>query len=350
MISIDVSVSKGWMEKALNVRFDRDYYFNPMLRYEIDKKCHEYAERELGYLRAFYTESNLGQKEFFKDTYVLVGGIQPNLIQGMLLGADFLPRDNMDADISQACRAGRDVSDLPAPESVIEDDLIRLFDSQICDIRNNKENDLTPIPPFFWDSSGRGAVHGPLTTAQKFLGQDVFLDLLENPARVMPLMNWICDTNILLVNHFAEKAGINITGIHVGECSACMISPELFEKYVVPFLSRMGNEVGPVRFHSCGQSNHIIEACSKIQNLYSLDLGGETSLLGVREKFGKTFPVSIAPVVTDLSSSSPEKLIKWGEKIIADNNGGELMVLYHMEPDYSPDVLRMFNAEFEGIV
>ena len=36
MITISGTLSKGWMAKALSVRFDRDYYFDPERHYAID--------------------------------------------------------------------------------------------------------------------------------------------------------------------------------------------------------------------------------------------------------------------------------------------------------------------------
>lgn len=72
------------MSKVLEVRFDRDYYCDLNKRYEVDRLCNEYAAKELSDLDIFYTESNLGQFEYFLENQILVGGIQPNMILGML--------------------------------------------------------------------------------------------------------------------------------------------------------------------------------------------------------------------------------------------------------------------------
>ena len=149
------------------------------------------------------------------------GGIQPNLIVGMLLGAEFIPAPCGDADITPACWAGKPVEALPQPETLVEHPLIRVLDQQIRVVQS--ERMCSPIPPFFWDASGRAAVHGSLTTAQKFLGEEVFMDLLMDPDRVHRVMRWICEANIVLVRHFAALAGIEIESVHVGECSSCMV-------------------------------------------------------------------------------------------------------------------------------
>jgi len=92
MITISGTLSKGWMAKALGVVFDRDYYFEPSKRYAVDCQCNEYAAEQFPGMRLFYSESNLGQIDYWDKSQIQIGGIQPNMILGMLLGADFVPR------------------------------------------------------------------------------------------------------------------------------------------------------------------------------------------------------------------------------------------------------------------
>jgi hypothetical protein len=341
-LTLETSVSKAFLGQALGVSFDRDYYFDPFLRHHIDAECHRYVGEHLRELDAFYTESNLGRKAHFKASQALVGGIQPNLILGMLLGADFIPAKQGDADISPACWAGRPPEELPRAEALLEHPIIRLFDSQIRVLQ--QEGRLTPIPPFFWDASGRAAIHGALTTAQKFLGEQVFMDMLAEPERVRRTMDWITEANIVLVRHFAELCGIQIRCLHVGECSSCMVGPAEWAEFVGPTLERFGRELGPVRLHSCGPSGHLLAPARKITSLCSLDLGGETPLARVRELFGRDFPVSVAPPVKLLAGGSFESLTSWSRDVLAGNQGGDLVLLYHLEPQYPVPVLWAWRA------
>ena len=169
------------MAEALGVTFDRDYYFDPKRRYAIDCQCNEYAAEKFSGMRLFYSESNLGQIDYWNKNQILIGGIQPNMILGMLLGADFKPQDHCDADISPGCLIGKKLDDLPAPESLLDNDLIRLFDEQIRQVQNDIQGSLRPIPPFFWDMSGRATIHGLMTSAQKFLGEGIFMDMIAEP-------------------------------------------------------------------------------------------------------------------------------------------------------------------------
>ena len=339
MITISGTLSKGWMAGALGVSFGRDYYFDPDKRYTIDCKCNEYAAAQFPGMRLFYSESNLGQIDYRDNSQILIGGIQPNIILGILLGADFVPRDSYDADIRPGCLSGKDLDGLPAPESLLDHGLVKLFDEQIRREQNDSQKQLRAIPPFFWDTSGRAAIHGVMTSAQKFLGETFFMDMIAKPQRCLEIMGWIGEAFIVLCRHFSQITDLPITGVHVGECSSCMVSPELIEKFVVPVTSKIGEKLGPVRLHSCGPSTNHLQAFSKITNLHSLDLGGDTSIRRARQIFGKDMLISVAPLPRDMSAESAEPILSWTNHIFEENNGGNLEYVYHVEENYNTDTI-----------
>ena len=252
MITISGTLSKAWMARALGVTFDRDYYFDPDKRYAVDSLCNEYAPEHFPGMRLFYSESNLGQINYWDKDQIQIGGIQPNMILGMLLGADFIAQDDRDADITPMCLAGRDPCDLPSPESLLDSPLIKLFDEQIRRVQSDSRERLRPIPPCFWDLSGRAAIHGTMTSAQKYMGETIFVDMVAKPRRCLEIMHWIAEAFIVLCRHFSQIARLPITEVHVGECASCMVSPELIERFVVPVTSKIGEKLGPIRLHSCG--------------------------------------------------------------------------------------------------
>jgi len=343
MITISGTLSKGWMATALGVRFDRDYYFNPDKRYTIDCKCNEYASAQFPGMRLFYSESNLGQIDYWDKNQIQIGGIQPNMILGMLLGADFVPHDGFDADITPGCLSGKNIDDLPPPESLLDHELIRLFDEQILRVQNDSQKHLRPIPPFFWDTSGRAAIHGAMTSAQKFLGETFFIDMIAEPKQSLKIMSWIAEAFIVLCRHFSQTAELSITSVHVGECSSCLVSPELIEKFVVPVTSKIGEQLGPVRLHSCGSSTNHLEAFSKITNLSSVDLGGDTSIRKARQIFGKDMLISVSPLPHDMSNEKTELIVSWAKRIFEENDGGNLEYVYHVEENYNIETIRVLT-------
>ncbi len=334
-ITISGTLSKGWMTGAIGVAFGRDYYFDPDTRYDVDCRCNEYAAQQFPGMRLFYSESNLGQIDYWGANQILIGGIQPNMILGMLLGADFVPNDHHDADITPGCLAGKDLADLPAVESLLDHELTRLFDEQIRRILADSQRQLRPIPPFFWDASGRATIHGVMTSAQKFLGETIFMDMMTEPRRALEIMSWIGDAFIVLCEHFSHVANLPITSVHVGECSACMVSPQLIEQFVAPVTSEIGERLGPVRLHSCGPSTNHLDAFAKIKTLGSLNLGGDTSIRRVRQIFGKEMLISVSPLPKDMSAETTDPILHWAKHVVKENDGGPLEFAYHVEPNYN---------------
>ncbi len=331
------------MAETLGVRFDRDYYFDPAKRRAVDCKCNEYAADRFGGMRLFYSESNLGRLDYWDESQVLIGGIQPNMILGILLGADFVAQGDKDADITPHCLTGKDVGDLPAPESLLDHRLIKLFDEQIRRVHDDSGGQLRAIPPFFWDLSGRAAIHGVMTSAQKFIGEAVFMDMVARPQAPLEIMHWIAEAYVVLCRHFSEAAELPVSEVHVGECSSCMVGPEMIERFVVPATSEIGEKLGPIRLHSCGPSTNHLEAFSKIDNLQSLDLGGDSSIGKARELFGKEMPISVAPLPQDMSAEGAEQILHWAQRILEENGNGNLEYVYHLEPGYNVDAIRVLT-------
>ena len=68
-----------------------------------------------------------------------------------------------------------------------------------------------------------------------------------------------------------------------------MLRPAHYERFVIPYASRLGRELGPARLHSCGQSDHLLAAIAKIDKLGSLDTGA--NLLRIPLEHRQVHPV-----------------------------------------------------------
>ena len=345
-IALTGTVSKAWLAEQLDVRFSRDYYFDPEERHRTDSRCNAHVAATFPDLDLFYSESNLGQKSHWRDDMVLIGGIQPNMLLGMLLGAEFKPEDCRDADISPDCLAGRKVDELPAPGSLVDHTLVALWRRQIADVRRLK---LCPVPPFFWDASGRAAVHGPMTTAIKFFGTDFFGEMLESPETCDRVIAWLCDCYIVLCRHFAEVAGLKISSLHIGECSGCMVNADTHRRFAIAPSDRMAEKLARVRFHSCGDSNHLFPSIRSARQLAALDLGGASRLDAPRRDFGPDFPLEIAPLVADLRAPTERPILAWLERRLAENAGGPLIIKYHLEPGYRIENIRALARRLAAV-
>lgn len=336
MISIQTSVSKGWLHAERGFRFDERYYFDPLRRWAQDRAIERFLQERLPGQPFYHMESNLVQRAHHNPNQVLVGALQPNLIVGACLGAEFVFPPDRDADLAGQPLA--DLSDparLPAPASLLEHPLIRRWDAQVESLRRERP-DLRVIPPFFWDTSGRATIHGFITTALKLCGETIFLRVYDDPGYVTAVHDWITSVYLVFIRHYSQLAELPVTSMHIGECSGTMLRPEHYEQFIVPFASRLGRELGAVRLHSCGRSDHLLAAMATIENLRVLDSGSATAVAAIRALFGRDFPLHLAPPAEVLlAGAARTSVAAWLERTLAENAGGPLQIAFHLEPGYS---------------
>ena len=340
------SISKGRLHREGGFTFPREYYFDPVFHLERDLEIEAFLARRFPEIPLYNMESNLVQPEHLPPAPLHVGGIQPNLIVGALLGAEFVFPEGTDSDITEKPLSGfSSTAALPEPEELLSHPLIREFDAQIDRFRTAASAKQI-IPPFFWDRSGRATIHGFITTSFKFAGENIFVQAFEDPELVAELHRWISDAYSTLIRHFASKAELPVTGIHIGECTGAMISASRFEQLVLPYADAAGKAFGAVRFHSCGQSDHLVEAMSKITNLRSIDTGSYTSVKKIREVLGPEFFIETAPPAQLLMENSPpDKVRAWLRATAEENGGGPLHIGYHFEPGYSEENMAALHNE-----
>jgi len=348
MITIEASVSKGWLHKNGGFNFDNRYYMDPVYRREQDNKIHKFVREKFPRYAIYNMEANLLQAKHVRDNHVLVGAIQPNMILATILGAEFSFFEDKDADVAgKPLEFIADKNELPPVSSILDHPLVKDLERQINEITRTRP-DLKVIPPFFWDESGRATIHGIITTSLKLTGDNIMITLMSDPELAHAIHQWIVDAYVVLIHHFADLAKIPVTSVHVGECAGTMVSPDLYDEFIVPYISQLGDKLGSVRIHSCGMSDHIMESIVKIRNLKIIDTGSGTSIKGIRDLKGKDFTIHIAPPMEFMMESAPQsQILDWLNKTLEENQGGPLQIAYHMEPDYEVNNCLIMHDELE---
>ena len=307
---------------------------------------HEFIKERFPDYPIYNLESNLVQAEYVDEKQILAGAIQPNLIIAIALGSELVCYPDKDSDVSGVpLKNIMDRDALKNPDEILNHPFLKKIDEQILKIQK-EHPDLKVIPPFFWDSSGRATVHGIITTSVKLIGEDALMMTMMNPELLADVHQWITDIYIALIKHYSFIGNIPVTSVHVGECSGSMLTGELFEQFVTPYISQLGKEFGSVRFHSCGKSDHIMDAITKIENLSVIDTGSYTSVRKIRENMGNNIEINISPPVELLlKSSTVEKIIQWLDQVLEENQSGSLKFAYHLEPGYSVENCLAINDE-----
>ena len=335
MIRLQASVSKAWLNRHGGFNFDERYYLDPHFRMKQDEQCHNYIKEKFPDYPLYNMEDNLVQAEYVVPDMMLIGAIQPNMIIAAALGARFVFSPDRDSDVSDSpIKNLKEIAELPATEDVLKLPLIRSLDEQY--LRASDEYpECTVIPPFFWDTSGRATIHGIITTSLKFLDQDIFTKMMLEPEFVKEVHSWITRIYIGVVRHFSKLGNMPVTSVHVGECSGTMLDENFYMEFVTPYISMLGRELGDIRLHSCGNADHVLSSIFDIDNLRIIDTGSNTSIAKIRQRMGKEFEINVFPPVEALTGSSTENIQQWLTKTLKDNDGGNLKIEYHLEPEYN---------------
>jgi len=325
------SISKGVLSAEGGFVFDERYFLDPDYRWEQDKRIARFVEDRYAPIPLYYFEGNLVQPEYLPIPFRLVGGLQPNMILGAAVGANWMFFDHQDADITQNPLRGLDDIDKLADINWEQREPIKTFLNQIDEMNARYGADVDVFPPFFWDRSGRATVHGPLTTAHKLMGEDIYLKMSDDLDFVDRLLRWISETYVKLIHLFSDRAELPVRSIHIGECSGCMISADHWERLIIPAMNMMADACGPVRLHSCGDSNHILEQMAKVHNLGALNVGSGASVARSREFVGEEIPLHVNPDVHMLSKGTTEDCKHWVARSIEESGSGPLSIAFHVD-------------------
>lgn len=170
----------------------------------------------------------------------------------------------------------------------------------------------------FGIKAGNLVIHTPYTTAHQLYGDKLFYKMLETPEEVRIIMTkiWQLYRNVFerLRNELqAPEPSI----LNLGDCSACMLSPDVYRDIVLPVNIDIAAGFKSVTYHSCGGSTHLLNDFTRLPGLHTIELGPGTDLTaGVKLLPG----IIMAPLLDPVSmrnNTTPEieKLV--GEMICA---------------------------------
>jgi len=129
------------------------------------------------------------------------------------------------------------------------------------------------------------AVLGPFDTAHLLRGTDIFLDLYDHPAAVFKLMEKT--TEIFIKSNLFFKKVIDESlaagmydsvymagcGVRLTEDSSILLSPEMWDKFVKPFIKEALKPFGGGVIHFCGKADYLLNAHLSFAEVKGINLG-----------------------------------------------------------------------------
>lgn len=124
---------------------------------------------------------------------------------------------------------------------------------------------------------------GVLNTAFRLRGQDIFMDIIEDPARAHHLFDVVAETMISAHKKFYARQSEFGVDYHFGNISNCvvnMVSGDQYAEHVFPFDLKIRNEFRDFAIHNCAwNATPYLETYGKFPGLGYVDMGLETDLV-----------------------------------------------------------------------
>jgi hypothetical protein len=149
-----------------------------------------------------------------------------------------------------------------------------------------------------WIAENEGKVHGfmnwqgVLNNAQRIRGQELFIDMLINPEATKNLLKCVTSTMIAgakTLQQKQNKSGVDYTFFTVSNCLVNMLSPELYQEFILPFDKKIADSFETIGIHNCAwNANPYLEDYASVPKVGYIDMGIESDLKKARSLFPKT--------------------------------------------------------------
>ena len=130
---------------------------------------------------------------------------------------------------------------------------------------------------------------GVLNNAERLRGPQLFLDMMDQPARARRLFEMVCQTMIDAATrlHAKQRAtGVAVDFFTVSNCLVNMISPKLYADLLLPLDLRIAESFRALGIHNCAwTADPYMQSYAQVPNLAYIDMGQDSDLVRARDLF-----------------------------------------------------------------
>lgn len=205
---------------------------------------------------------------------------------------------------------------------------------------------------------------GIFSLAHLLYGNTTFLEVLDDPAWIHELLGIILDLNYRVVKFLKSSLGeeehsmthghgtsqgvyFPHVGVRMSEDTATLLSPELLDEFVVPYLERAISPFGGGFVHYCGRHPHLFEQLCRMEGVRAIDLGNPEmyDTRWLLERCAETNTILFSPVAA-LDSEGWDSYVRRLANL-ARETGARLILRPTVFPDNRDDCARMLELWHE---
>ena len=303
-IRVSLGFTPRWFHSRLGVDLGERWHIDPAYRYQTLVQMKEHLHQAFPSVPYFTPEYDQNGVERTSATIDGVYGILPI---AMLYGLEPVFQTDNWPDVKADVHLSREEIDaLPAPDPARAPHIRQLLEQMD------------------WIESKAGRIHGYLNyqgilnIALKVRGNDIFLDMMDEPEWTRRFFRHIMENmaaTAKLVQERQERSGFPTGVFTVSNCVMNMVSPEQYEEFVLPLDMELSTRFPTFGVHTCNwDATPYLERLRKINKMGYLDTGAMADLERMRRMFPDTRRcVLYGPV--ELEQKNEDEILKDIERI-----------------------------------
>ena len=300
-LQISLNLMPGFFNKHIGTSYGGKYYFDPVYRAEVEQAEQRFLFDVLG-------QFGIGSKEPRPSPNLF---IQPIDLLKATQGAEIHCPAYATFETHGHPWAGKsavEISRIPASDAArhpFVDKLLKQYGEM--QLMYGESADIFGI------KSGLMGIHAPYTTAHQLMGEELFYLMIDDPEAVRNIFMKIMEIyNAIFFRLSAQLKTAFPARIHMGDCSACMLSEGNYLEIVLPVNCKIAECFQTASYHSCGASTHLLSAFSALPALTSIELGPGTDFARAVALMPETAmsPLIDPVIIRNGSPEDVESLIK----------------------------------------
>jgi len=304
---LNIEFSYDWWNRRYGLCFNRDVYFDP------DKKRAQRAvmDKESEKRFPWYKDLTRGMEESaISVTSMSVEPFGHRFIPA-LFGCEISYADSNPPWAENNILSPEEIDAMPflTMDEFRQDERVRIITEQASRAREK----------YGWFSAQQN-LGSVMNTAIYLRGMELFTDYAERPDTIHKLFALITNRMTLSHEYFSEFDG-KPSGVGVGNCSVCMISPAAYadfnRRYDLTMMELAKGRGVTFSLHQDSDLTKYIDVYRAFDYLYSFDIGFDTDISLFREGFPDT-ALNICLYTSFLGDRTPDEIRKDIQKLAAD--------------------------------
>ncbi len=274
----DLRVSLGftpkWYREKLGIDFSEKWHLDPHYRYESLLKMKTYLNNEFPTIPNFKLDFENG----YEKRCATISAVHGAMFVSLLYGLDVIYcEENWPSAHPDRVLSKEQIENLKPFDLLNNPAMIQLLEQ------------MDTIEEEWGQIDGYINYQGVINNALRIRGNDIFMDMYEDPDFVHHLFSHITQTMIeasKLIQSMQRKSGFEVNLFSVSNCTVNMISPAMYEEFVRPYDIMISEEYERFGVHTCNWNiTPYIDSLKEIDKMGYIDMGMVSDMARVKEEF-----------------------------------------------------------------